>query len=227
MAAESASLARNLDSPEYASMTLHVRTASDDPYTVLQSVRRELDGLDRDLPLSRVMTLAESVAFQAFTFDSNGAPVVLSPFSDAGVVFSAATSDVVPFASGLNTAEFYGSHVTSGPVPAVKASVNGHDCFANVVVVDSGIPANDVEVVVTDELTGRPVQGATVLLSNPATGAAIGATAATDTIRARGRRAGSNCRACSTASRAASSVFSSAGRLSQDWTAISRVCSRW
>ena len=41
------------------SMTLHVRTASDDPYTVLQSVRRELDGIDRDLPLSRVMTLAE------------------------------------------------------------------------------------------------------------------------------------------------------------------------
>ena len=40
-------------------LPLHVRTASDDPYTLLQSVRRELDGLDRDLPLSRVMTLAE------------------------------------------------------------------------------------------------------------------------------------------------------------------------
>jgi predicted permease len=41
------------------SMTLHVRTASDDPYTVLQSVRRALDELDRDLPLSRVRTLAQ------------------------------------------------------------------------------------------------------------------------------------------------------------------------
>jgi predicted permease len=41
------------------SMTLHVRTASDDAYTVLQSVRRALDELDRDLPLSRVRTLAE------------------------------------------------------------------------------------------------------------------------------------------------------------------------
>jgi putative ABC transport system permease protein len=50
---------RPFDQMYMPSMTLHVRTASDDPYTVLQSVRRELDALDRDLPLSRVMTLAE------------------------------------------------------------------------------------------------------------------------------------------------------------------------
>ena len=42
-----------------SSMTLHVRTSSDDPYTVLQSIRRALDELDRDIPLSRVRTLAE------------------------------------------------------------------------------------------------------------------------------------------------------------------------
>jgi predicted permease len=41
------------------SMTLHVRTAAPDPYSVLQSVRRVVDGLDRDIPLSRVQTLAE------------------------------------------------------------------------------------------------------------------------------------------------------------------------
>jgi predicted permease len=41
------------------SMTLHVLTVSSDPYEVLQSVRRALDELDRDLPLSRVRTLAE------------------------------------------------------------------------------------------------------------------------------------------------------------------------
>ena len=41
------------------SMTLHVRTASDDPYSVLQSVRRALGELDRDIPLSRERTLAE------------------------------------------------------------------------------------------------------------------------------------------------------------------------
>jgi len=41
------------------SMTLHIRTASDDPYSVLPAVRRALDELDRDLPLSRVRTLAE------------------------------------------------------------------------------------------------------------------------------------------------------------------------
>jgi predicted permease len=41
------------------SMTLHVRTTLDDPYAVLPSVRRELDAFDRDLPLSRLMTVAE------------------------------------------------------------------------------------------------------------------------------------------------------------------------
>src|SRR4030095_6284323 len=41
------------------SMTLHIRTASDDPYSVLPSVRRALDELDRDLPLSRVRPRAE------------------------------------------------------------------------------------------------------------------------------------------------------------------------
>ena len=40
------------------SMTLHVRTASGDPLAVLPQVRRALDELDRDLPLSRVATLA-------------------------------------------------------------------------------------------------------------------------------------------------------------------------
>ena len=40
-----------------ASMTLHVRVASGDPYAVLPSIRRALDEIDRDLPLSRVTTL--------------------------------------------------------------------------------------------------------------------------------------------------------------------------
>ena len=43
------------------SMTLHVRAAAGDPYVLLPAIRRELDGLDRDLPLSRVRTLAERV----------------------------------------------------------------------------------------------------------------------------------------------------------------------
>ena len=40
------------------SMTLHIRTTGD-PYAVVPSVRRALDDLDRDLPLSRVQTLAK------------------------------------------------------------------------------------------------------------------------------------------------------------------------
>ncbi len=43
------------------SMTLHVRAAAGDPYALVPVIRRELDGLDRDLPLSRVRTLAERV----------------------------------------------------------------------------------------------------------------------------------------------------------------------
>jgi predicted permease len=42
-----------------SSMTLHVRTGAGDPYAVLPAVRRALDELDRDLPLSRVQTLEQ------------------------------------------------------------------------------------------------------------------------------------------------------------------------
>ena len=45
-----------------ASMTVHVRVASGDPYTVLPGVRRVLDELDRDLPLSRVTTLEQRLS---------------------------------------------------------------------------------------------------------------------------------------------------------------------
>ncbi|HEX6047919.1 MAG TPA: ABC transporter permease [Gemmatimonadaceae bacterium] len=43
------------------SMALHVRSAGGDPYALLPAIRRTFDGLDRDLPLSRVRTLAERV----------------------------------------------------------------------------------------------------------------------------------------------------------------------
>ena len=45
-----------------ASMTMHVRVRSGDPYGVLPGVRRALDELDRDLPLSRVTTLDERLS---------------------------------------------------------------------------------------------------------------------------------------------------------------------
>jgi macrolide transport system ATP-binding/permease protein len=45
-----------------ASMTMHVRVASGDPYVVLPAVRRALDEIDRDLPLSRVQTLEQRLS---------------------------------------------------------------------------------------------------------------------------------------------------------------------
>jgi predicted permease len=45
-----------------ASMTMHVRVRSGDPYSVLPGIRRALDELDRDLPLSRVTTLDERLS---------------------------------------------------------------------------------------------------------------------------------------------------------------------
>ena len=45
-----------------ASMTLHARVASGDPYAVLPGIRRVLDELDRDLPLSRVTTLEQRLS---------------------------------------------------------------------------------------------------------------------------------------------------------------------
>ncbi len=61
----------------------------------------------------------------------------------------------------------------------MKASVNGHDCYAQVLVLDDTVAAGTVSVLVTDELSGRPVSGVTILASDAATGAAIGSTAMT------------------------------------------------
>ncbi len=113
------------------------------------------------------------------SFWAGNEPLVLSQ----GIEWSAATDRVAaPTANGAS-AEFTG--LTAGDAnDAVKVTAGGAECFAQVRTLTASVTATDVRVSVINELTGRPVQGATVLLSNPTNGNEItsGTTAANGSV---------------------------------------------
>jgi hypothetical protein len=108
------------------------------------------------------------------SFWAGNEPLVLKD----GMTWSAATDRVsAPMAQG-NTAEFTG--LTAGDAnQAVKVTAGSAECFATVRTLSATVTSTDVRVTVVNELTGRPIEGATVLLSHPTTGAAIGSAAQT------------------------------------------------
>ncbi|MFT3836029.1 MAG: hypothetical protein QM723_03400 [Myxococcaceae bacterium] len=123
------------------------------------------------------MKKGDKAVFHVTTKDSSGAAVVLSD----GVTWAAATGTVtLETGMTVSQATFTGATVTATADKAVKASVNGHDCFASVLVVDNTVAAATVSVLVTDELSGRPVTGASIVLSDATTGIAVGAPVMTD-----------------------------------------------
>ncbi len=125
-----------------------------------------------------VLKQGEKAKFWVSAWDADKKPVVVK----TGITWTAATATVTG-AAGMTgvTAEFTGGTPNPSADQAVKATIGGKDCFARVQVISSAAPAaGTVNVIVTDELTGRPISGASVLASNPTTGAAIGAAVQTD-----------------------------------------------
>ena len=125
-----------------------------------------------------VLKQGEKAKFWVSAWDAAKKPVVVK----TGITWAAvsATVTVAAGSTGLS-AEFTGGTPNAAVEQAVKATVGSKDCFAKVLVLPSAAPAaNSINVVVTDELTGRPVPTASVLVSVPLTGAAIGAAIATD-----------------------------------------------
>ncbi|MFZ5472039.1 MAG: hypothetical protein ACOZIN_21630 [Myxococcota bacterium] len=95
-----------------------------------------------------------------------------------GVTWTASNAAVTGGGSGLSQ-EFTAAATTTGSVDAITASIGGGTCKAKVIVLPGPSAANRLAVVVSDELSGRPISGATVLASVPTTGATLGATATT------------------------------------------------
>ncbi len=107
-------------------------------------------------------------------WSADNQPVVLKD----GITWSAASDRVAAPMSNGTSASFNG--LTAGDAnQAVKVTAGSAECFATVRTLSANVTSTDLRVTVINELTGRPVEGATVLLSNPANGSAIGSPAQT------------------------------------------------
>lgn len=111
--------------------------------------------------------------FFVSAWNAQNQPVVVKD----GATWTATDSSVTTTAAPGNSAEFTaGSTPGTAPVAAVRAAFGSVNCTAQVLVTPATAPAGSVLAVVTDELTGRPVAGATVVVSDTSTGADIGNT---------------------------------------------------
>lgn len=95
-----------------------------------------------------------------------------------GATWSAIDAAVTGSGTGLSQ-EFTAGSTNSSAVEAVQAAFGGITCKAKVLVLAGPSAANKLAVVVNDELTGRPISGATVLASST-TGATLGTTELSD-----------------------------------------------
>ena len=113
-----------------------------------------------------VVKAGAKVTFNVSAWDATKAPVIVK----AGATWSAvgAALTLTSGATG-NTATFTGAAATSGTAPAdsAQASFGSVTCKAKVIVVPSTVPAGKVDVVVVDELSGRPIEAAKVVVSQP------------------------------------------------------------
>ncbi|HEX8699505.1 MAG TPA: carboxypeptidase regulatory-like domain-containing protein [Myxococcaceae bacterium] len=114
------------------------------------------------------------VRFDVAVSDAAGKPVVLSE----GIAWTAAGSAVA--GSGAGTSATFTLSSPGAATEAVEARVGTATCRASVTVLPTGVAAGQVRVVVTDELTGRPLPGAVVVAADAA-GSLIGS-GATDAV---------------------------------------------
>lgn len=129
------------------------------------------------VPSFVVMAAGSKARFAVLAKDAAGSPVV--PMT--GHVWSAVNAIVT--GSGTSPTQDFaaaGTATAAGPVEAVQVALGAVTCRAKVIVLRNAGPADALDVAVIDELTGRPIAGAQVLLTVPATGLAIGAAQATD-----------------------------------------------
>ena len=132
-------------------------------------------------PALATLHSGSSERFSVLTWNAAGSPVVLS----SGITWSSLTASLTgPGTNGAPSATFVASASTgpTAPVPAVRATIGAVTCEARALVFGGAVPAGSVDVVVTDLLTGWPVPGATILASDPTTGAVLSGPLTTSTV---------------------------------------------
>ena len=106
-------------------------------------------------PTYQVMRVGQTATFTATAYDAAKAPINAGK---TAITWSAADGSVTSTGNGVFTGKAAGTAATLG----VKATVAGKDCFAKVLVVGDA-PTGGARVIAVDELTGRPITGATVV----------------------------------------------------------------
>ena len=112
------------------------------------------------------------VKFWVSTWDAAKNPVVLK----TGITWTAIGAGLS--GTGTSASQEFSVASTStavGPVAAVQAAMGTKSCTAKVVVLPDSVPVNNLDVLVTDELSGRPIDGASVMASGATTGTLLGA----------------------------------------------------
>jgi hypothetical protein len=121
-------------------------------------------------PDYQVIPAGGKAKFYVSAWDSANKPVVVK----AGATWSSNDSSIATVTGSGNSAEATaGTTPGTAPVAGVKAAFGSTSCTAQTLVVPATAPAATVLAVVTDELTGRPISGATVIVSD-GTGAVLG-----------------------------------------------------
>ncbi len=112
-----------------------------------------------------VLKSGAKAKFWASAWDASKAPVVVQ----GGATFSAPAGSPLTGSGTGQGIEFTASASTAGTtgVVAVEAAFGSVKCQAKAIVLPDAVPAGQVAVVVTDELSGRPVQNADLVLSLP------------------------------------------------------------
>jgi hypothetical protein len=102
------------------------------------------------------------VRFEVAVSDAAGKPVVLSE----GITWTAAGSAVA--GSGAGTSATFTLSAPAAATEAVEVRVGNATCRASVTVLSAEVAVGQLRVVVTDELTGRPLPGVVVVTADAA-----------------------------------------------------------
>ncbi|MBX5484900.1 MAG: hypothetical protein IRZ16_24020 [Myxococcaceae bacterium] len=115
-----------------------------------------------------IVKSGQPVQFWVSFWSADQAPVVLK----SGIEWTAQGMRVTnPQANGA-TATFTGGSAGAAE-SAVQVKAGNATCTAKVVTLDATVPAGKLRVTTIDELTGRPVTGGTILLSNASDGSQV------------------------------------------------------
>lgn len=126
------------------------------------------------LPDYAVLKTGSQQKFHVEAFNAAGDPVVLKD----GVAWTTGAAGGTIAGAG-NSATYTAAAAAMTESVGPTATIGTKSCTAKIVSIDGTVGVGEVAVIVTDELTGRGVSGATIIASD-VTGAALGTSAMTD-----------------------------------------------